>query len=100
VGCYRGCATADALDRDALSFRELRRFYAAVPPGVRVLRGVELSANQHARAAWLWSGRHGVLAGLSASATLGAKWIEPDLPAQLVYTKVASAVPSLAVATR
>jgi len=77
---------ADALDCGALSFRELRRFHAAVYPGVWVPRGVELSADQRARAAWLWSGRRGVLAGLSASAMLGAKWIEPDAPAQLVHT--------------
>jgi hypothetical protein len=49
------------------------------------LRGVELSAAQRSRAAWLWSRRRGVLAGLSASALLGAQWIEPGLPAELVH---------------
>jgi hypothetical protein len=77
---------AEALDAEALTFRELRRFHAAVYPGVWVPRGVELSPQQRARAAWLWSGRAGVLAGLSASALLGAKWIEPDAPAELVHT--------------
>ena len=46
----------------------------------------ELSAAQRARAAWLWSRRRGVIAGLSAAAMLGAKWIEPGLPAELVHT--------------
>ncbi|MCV7402368.1 hypothetical protein H7K24_19705 [Mycobacterium fragae] len=77
---------AEALDAGALTFRELRRFHAAVYPGVWAPREVELSADQRARAAWLWSGRKGVLAGLSASAMLGAKWIEPATPAELVHT--------------
>ncbi|WP_431234974.1 endonuclease domain-containing protein [Mycolicibacterium psychrotolerans] len=77
---------AEALDAKALTLRELRRFHAAVYPGVWTPRGVELSAIDRARAAWLWSGRRGVLAGLSASALLGAKWIDPDVPAELVHT--------------
>ncbi|EHB55898.1 hypothetical protein MycrhDRAFT_3092 [Mycolicibacterium rhodesiae JS60] len=76
----------EMLDAEALTFRELRRFHAAVYPGVWTPRGIELSAVDRARAAWLWSGRKGVLAGLSASALLGAKWIEPDAAAELVHT--------------
>lgn len=76
---------AEALDAGALTFRELRRFYEAVYPGVWVPRGVDLSAQQRARAAWLWSGRDGVVAGLSAAALLGAKWIDAADPAQLLH---------------
>jgi hypothetical protein len=50
------------------------------------LRGADLSARQRAKAAWLWSHRQGVLAGLSAAATLSAKWVDADVPAQLVHT--------------
>ncbi|MGE2832926.1 endonuclease domain-containing protein [Mycobacterium sp. SMC-4] len=77
---------SEALDGGALTFRELRRFHEAVYPGVWVPRGVELSARQRARAAWLWSGRRGVPAGLSAAALHGAKWIGPDVAAELVHT--------------
>lgn len=66
--------------------RQLGRFYQPVYPGVYVPRGVELSALERVRAAWLWSRRRGVAAGLSASALLGAKWIEPDAPAELIHT--------------
>ncbi|HEV7853472.1 MAG TPA: hypothetical protein VGP27_19255 [Mycobacterium sp.] len=76
----------EAVAAGLLSDHRLRRSFAAVYPGVHVPRGAELSAAQRARAAWLWSRRRGVLAGLSAAATLGAKWIEPDLPAELVHT--------------
>jgi hypothetical protein len=75
----------DAVEAGALSVRELRRFYSSVYPGVHVPRGVELSAVQRSRAAWLWSRRRGVLAGLSAASLLGSKWIEPGLPAELVH---------------
>ena len=77
---------AEALAAGALTFRELRRFHAPIYPGVWVPRGVDLSAVDRGRAAWLWSDRKAVLADLSASATLGAKWIEPDTPAELVHT--------------
>ena len=77
---------AEALNAGALTFRELRRFHAAIYPGVWAPRGIEFSAVERARAAWLWSGRDGVLAGLSASAMLGAKWIEPGAPAELIHT--------------
>ena len=77
---------SEALDAGALTTRELRRFHTAVYPGVWVPRGVDLTAVDRARAAWLWSGRNAVLAGLSAAAIHGAKWIDPDVPAQLVHT--------------
>jgi hypothetical protein len=79
---FRGGA---ALDAGLLTARELRRFYCPVYPGVYALRGAQLSALQRARAAWLWSRRRGVVAGLSAQAVLGAKWVEPDSPAELIY---------------
>lgn len=75
----------EAIADGKLTFRELRRFHTGVYPGVWALRGVELSAVDRARAAWLWSGRSGVLAGLSASALLGAKWIDADESVDLVH---------------
>jgi hypothetical protein len=76
----------EALESGVMTFRELRRFHAAVYPGVWAPRGVEPSATDRARAAWLWSRREGVLAGLSASAMLGAKWIDGEEPAELIHT--------------
>lgn len=79
---FRG---AEVLRAGSLTARELIRYYTAVYPGVYAPRGIELAATQRARAAWLWSRRSGVIAGISASATLGAKWIDPDVPAELVH---------------
>jgi hypothetical protein len=79
---FRG---AEAVQSGALSARRLSRYYSAVYPGVYAPRWVELTAPQRARAAWLWSRRTGVVAGLSAAALLGARWIDPTLSAELVH---------------
>lgn len=79
---FRG---AEAVDAGVVSVRQLRRFYVAVYPGVYAPRAVELSAVQRARAAWLWSRRSGVVAGISASAVLGAKWVEAGQCAELAH---------------
>jgi hypothetical protein len=76
----------EALADGLLTFRELRRAHRGLYPGVWVRRGVECSTAQHARAAWLWSGRSAVIAGLSASALLGARWIDPQAPVELIHT--------------
>lgn len=76
----------EAIQAGVLTARALRRLYIPVYPGVHIPRGAELSAAQRARAAWLWSRREGVIAGLSAAAVLGSKWIEPGLPAELIHT--------------
>lgn len=79
---FRG---ADAVASGALSARQLQQFYVAVYPGVYAPRWVDLSAQQRATAAWVWSRGRAVIAGLSASAMLGAKWIEPTIPAEVVH---------------
>jgi hypothetical protein len=75
----------EALDAGTLTFRELRRWHFAMYPGVWAPRGVDPSLSDRARAAWLWSGRRGVIAGLSASAMLGTKWVEPENPVELIH---------------
>lgn len=76
---------AEALESEALTFRELRRLHFGIYPGVWAPRGVEPSVVDRARAAWLWSGRRGVVGGLAASAMLGAKWIDGEPPIELVH---------------
>ena len=79
---FRG---TEAVAAGALSVRELYRFYRPLYPGVYAPPDVELSAIQRAVAAWLWSRRRGVVAGLSASAVLGTKWINGLVAAELVH---------------
>jgi Protein of unknown function (DUF559) len=74
----------DALRARTLTDHELRRSCTRVYRNVYVRRGVELSAQSRAVAAWLWSGKEAVVAGNSAAALLGAKWVDARAPAELI----------------
>lgn len=69
----------------AMPERAMRSLYEPVYPGVYSPRGIELTAIQRARAAWLWSRRKGIIAGNSAAALLGAKWVSPGVDAELIH---------------
>jgi hypothetical protein len=38
-----------------------------------------------AQAGWLWSGRRGIIPGLSASALHGAKWVDVTAPLEIIH---------------
>ncbi|MEZ0363555.1 endonuclease domain-containing protein [Mycobacterium sp. pUA109] len=76
---------SEVLAAKAIPERAMRTLYTPVYPGVYAPWGVELTACQRARAAWLWSRRRGVVAGNSAAALLGTKWVSSALDAELVY---------------
>jgi hypothetical protein len=73
----------EALAAGLVTNYALRTAYVAVHRNVYVPRGAELDAIDKAVAAWLWSRRRGVIAGMSASALHGSRWIDADLPADL-----------------
>lgn len=50
---------------------------------VYVPTGTRVTPVTRAAAAWLWSGRAATVAGLSASALHGSRWIDDDSPAEL-----------------
>lgn len=74
----------EAIASGELSRRELARDYTKLHRNVYHRNGVELTAADRARAAWLWSGRSATVAGLSAAALLGSKWVPADRPAELI----------------
>lgn len=76
---------AEALSSGAIPERAMRKSYEQLYPGVFVPRGVEPSARQRAEAAWLWSRRRGVVAGQSASAMLGVRWVDGRQSAELIH---------------
>lgn len=76
---------SEAIVSGALTPYQLRSRFRALHPDVYVALGTDLTATTRARAAWLWSRRRGVIAGQSASAVHGAKWVDPRQPAQLQY---------------
>ncbi|MGV9798866.1 hypothetical protein ACWDTP_12500 [Mycobacterium sp. NPDC003449] len=73
----------EAIASGALTPYQPRGRYVAIYPGVYLASGAELTAT--AKAAWLWSGRRGVIAGRSASAVHRAKWVAPRHRAELIY---------------
>lgn len=76
---------AEVLAAREIPERAMRALYEPVYPGVYVPWGVEPSAVERAKAAWLWSRRRGVVAARSAAAMLGAKWIDGSQPAELIH---------------
>jgi hypothetical protein len=74
----------DALRAGTVTERELRRSCTRIYRNVYQRRGSELTARDRALAAWLWSGKETVVAGNSAAALLGAAWVDPHAPAELI----------------
>ena len=73
----------EAVAAGLVTRRQLKSRYVAVYRNVYLAKGIELTACSRAKAAWLWSGRGATLAGLSAAAVYGSRWIDPGLPAAL-----------------
>ncbi|CAM4108118.1 hypothetical protein MB901379_04435 [Mycobacterium basiliense] len=63
----------------------MRASYEPVYPGVYVPSGIELTVTRLALAAWLWSRHRALVAGHSAAALGGAKWVSPALDAELIH---------------
>ncbi|WP_197377085.1 hypothetical protein [Mycolicibacterium baixiangningiae] len=76
---------SEALACGVVSRHQLRTRYRAVFPDVYVSTVSPMSLRQRIAAAWLWSGRRATIAGLSAAALHGAKWIDADEVVDLIY---------------
>lgn len=76
---------SEAIASGELTPYALRSRFIALHPNVYVPTGTEVTAVLRARAAWLWSGRRGVVAGQSAAALHGAKWVDDRKPAELLW---------------
>ncbi|OAT70273.1 hypothetical protein AWB85_02575 [Mycobacteroides immunogenum] len=76
---------AEALANRVVTGYALRQLNALYP-GIYVPADAELTPHKRAEAAWLWSKRRGIVAGISAAALHGAKWLPQDGPAELIHT--------------
>jgi hypothetical protein len=74
---------SEAVGSGRLTPYTLRRDFVAVHRDVYIARHTQLTAATRAQAAWLWSRRRGVLAGISAAAWHGTKWIDARRPAEI-----------------
>lgn len=76
---------SDALANGAVSRYHLRRYFTRVYRDVYVPKRSEPSLQSRTMAAWLWSGCRGVVAGCSAAAFHGARWIDDGVPVELLW---------------
>lgn len=76
---------SEALAAGRLNRHGLRTRFRAAHPNVYVPRHGSQVLGERINAAWLWSGRRGVVAGVAAAALHGAKWIDADVPVELVH---------------
>lgn len=76
---------SEALAAGRLNRHGLRTHYRAAYPDVYLPALAPLRLAQRTTAAWLWSGRRGVIAGAAAAALHGTRWIDDDVPVELVY---------------
>lgn len=74
----------EAIASGEVSRRQLARQYTKLHRNVYHRNDITLTAVDRAQAAWLWSGRNATVAGLSAAALLGSRWVPADRPAELI----------------
>lgn len=81
---------SEALADGKLRPHQLRSRFRAVLPDIYVQRDTRLTTRlttrQRAEAAWLWSHRQGVIAGLTAAALHGSKWVDERTPVELIWS--------------
>ncbi|MGV0645584.1 DUF559 domain-containing protein [Mycolicibacterium sp. XJ879] len=77
----------EALAAGLVTRRTLVSGHDMIYRNVYLPKGVELTPDRRAMAAWLWSNRNATLAGMSASALYGSRWISGELPAELIRTE-------------
>lgn len=74
----------EALAAGVLTRGQLRWRYAAAHPRVYLPKGSVPTLADNTMAAWLWTGRRGIIAGRAASALHGAQWVDDDAPVELI----------------
>ncbi|KWX68257.1 endonuclease domain-containing protein [Mycobacterium sp. NAZ190054] len=82
---------SEALADGRVTRQDLRRRFVKLHHNVYAPREMTLTARDRACAAWLWSQRKATLAGLSAAAMHGARWLPSDAPAELTRVRAGCA---------
>ena len=77
---------SEAIAAGTLTRHALRRDFVALHQDVYVEKGADVTPRLRATAAWLRSRRRGILAGFSAAALHGARWIDANRPASIIDT--------------
>lgn len=91
---FRG---STALSRKLLTRHQLSAGYQRLHRDVYIEHGVALTPSLKAEAAAAWAGDDGVLAGLSAAAVLGTRWIDANHPAAVYRSRSRRHAPGIQV---
>jgi very-short-patch-repair endonuclease len=77
---------SEAIAAGLLTKYDLHSRHVRLIRDVYLQRNSEVTAVVRAKAGWLWTGRRGVVAGLSAAAMHGSKWVDAQLSAEVIHT--------------
>lgn len=76
---------SEAVARGDVTKSQLCTRYTRLLRDVCVDSGVEVTAALRAKAGWLWARRQGVVAGFSAAALHGSRWVDDRKPVELIH---------------
>ena len=77
---------SEALDRNDVTWGQLRWKYRAIFPDVYMPIIAERSLYANTVGAWLWSKRRGPITGRAAAALHGARWVSETTPIEIMWT--------------
>lgn len=75
---------SEATAAGQLTRHELQRWYRPLFRGIYLPKDTTPTLRDRTTAAWLASGRQGVIAGVAASALHGAQWVDADVDIELI----------------
>ena len=81
AGAFLG---SEAIARGTLTRGQLRWNYRQIHRDVYLPKNAPRSLRTNIYAAWLWSGRRGIVAGRAAAALHGARWLDDFTPIEVV----------------
>jgi hypothetical protein len=76
---------SEAVAAGVVTKSQLTTQYQRLFSDVYVMRDSDVDAEVRAKAGWLWSRRRGVIAGFSAAALHGSKWVDDHPVVQLIH---------------
>jgi Protein of unknown function (DUF559) len=76
---------SEAVASGSVTRSQLSTRYARLFRDVYINRDVQVTAALRAKAGWLWAKRQGVVAGVSAAALHGSKWVEDTTAVDLIH---------------
>jgi Protein of unknown function (DUF559) len=76
---------SEAIANGAITRSQLCTGYTRLFRDVYINRDVQVTASSRAKAGWLWTKRQGIVAGVSAAAMHGSKWVEETTSVELIH---------------